>query len=150
MIPEECMALLTYTNQIDARVQLNEATFDAWWMSLEKQSFDQAKWCVKLHYATSQPNNVGGVPALSPATLRHRISSERERATAKQSALTAAPVVRDPNSFRSRDPDRWDALVRQGELEHRDKMHSRGKKTHNETCPNHKATPPRVAFPMPS
>lgn len=126
MIPEECMALLTYTNQIDGRVQLNEATFDAWWMALERYEFDQAKWCVKLHYATSNPNSNSGVPALAPANIRHRITGERERAAAKALALTASEaVVRDPNTFRQRNPELWDRLFQQGREERADKLLSR-------------------------
>ena len=135
MIPEECMALLTYTNQIDPRVQLNEPTFDAWWMALEHKSFDQAKWCVKSYYATANPNSVGGVAALSPATLRQRISGMREQTDARQRALEPPAVIKNPASFRGTDPERWDRLVVQGRDEHRAKMRAKGITPHAETCP---------------
>lgn len=91
MKSEECMALLTYTNQIDARVQLNEATFDVWWMAMQRHSFEQAKWCVKVYYATTNPNSDRGLPALSASMLRYRVSEQRDRAESKRSAIAAQP-----------------------------------------------------------
>lgn len=107
----ECTALLTYANQIDARIQLNEATFDVWWMALSRHDFEQAKYCVKLYYATTNTNSDRGLAALSPAMLRHRVSAERDRAESKRRALSAAPVVREVSDFKSSDPERWAALV---------------------------------------
>lgn len=94
MKSEECMALITYINQIDARVQLNEPTFDVWWMAMERHSFEQAKWCVKVYYATTNPNSDRGLPALSASMLRYRVSEQRERAESKRSAIAARPTSR--------------------------------------------------------
>lgn len=92
MIEAECRALLAYANQIDARIQLNDATADVWWMALSRLNFEQAKYCIKVYYATTNPNSERGLAALSPAMLRYRVSAERDRAAAKRSAIAAKPA----------------------------------------------------------
>lgn len=117
MNEQEVRALLTYANQIDARIQLNEATSDTWLFALGHIGFTQAKYCVKLYYATTQVNHTGNVPVLTPAELKKRVAAERTVTVARREAITAAPLIRKPEDFRAKDPERWDELFKQGQLE---------------------------------
>lgn len=82
----ETVALLTWINQADPRMQLTAANRDIWEYSLSAATYDDAKQAVLEHYRhndTDLPN---------PGTIRKRavvIKSSRE---AKQQALTAGPT----------------------------------------------------------
>ena len=117
MNEQEVRALLTYANQIDARIQLNEATSDTWLFALGHIGFTQAKYCVKLYYATTQTNHTGNVPVLTPAELKKRTAAQKDIAVAQRSAAIAAPVIKQPEDFRAKNPERWDELFKQGQLE---------------------------------
>lgn len=134
MTPEECAVLMTYANQIDPRVQLNDATLDTWWAALEHEGFEQAKWCIRDYYATANPNENRGMPTLLPAALRHRISAQKERAESQRRAITATTPTRSPSSFKERNPAEWERLVRQGRDQYRAELRSRGIEPHAETC----------------
>lgn len=135
MTPQECAAIMAYANQIDPRVQVNDATLDVWWVAMEHEGFDQAKWCIRDYYATANPNDNRGLPALSPATLRHRISGHKERAESQRRSIEATKPVRTVGSFRQRNPDEWDRLVIQGRDEYRADLAARGMNPHAESCP---------------
>lgn len=126
MTPEQCAALMTYANQIDARIQLNDPTLDAWWAAVEHLDYEAAKWGVKNYYATANPNSNFGTPALVPATLRVRIHAEIERTAAKQRALEPPARVTNPVSFRQRNPEEFARLMRQGRDERRAELARRG------------------------
>lgn len=126
MTPEQCAALMTYANQIDARIQLNDPTLDAWWSSIGSLDFEAAKWGIKDYYANANPNDNRGLPSLLPASLRHRVNTERDRHIAKQRALEPPPKHTNPQSFRSRHPEEWDALVIKGRDERRAELAHRG------------------------
>ena len=85
MEAKEVVALLTWVNQADPRMQLTAANRDIWEYSLSAATYEDAKQAVLEHYRhndTDLPN---------PGTIRKRavvIKSSRE---AKQQALTAGP-----------------------------------------------------------
>lgn len=126
MIETEVAQALTYANQIDARVQLNDANVDVWWAGLKAVNASAARWAIKKHYATSNANGEGAA-VVNPAIIRRLITAELQQRESKQRALepprNKAP---HPISFRKRDPERWDALVEQGRQEHLADLQRRG------------------------
>jgi hypothetical protein len=126
MTPEETAVLMTYANQIDARVQLTDASVDVWHAALTRIDFDAGRWGIQDYYATANPNDSRGLPAILPATLRHRVNAERDRRIAKQSATRALPPARTAHSWRARNPENWDHLVAKGRDDHRADLTRRG------------------------
>ncbi|KAA0979910.1 hypothetical protein FQ154_01755 [Paeniglutamicibacter gangotriensis] len=126
MTPEQCAALMTYANQIDARIQLNDPTLDAWWSAVERLDYEAAKWSVKDYYATSNPNSNFGTPALVPATLRARVHAEIERNAARQRALEPPAKHTNPMSYRERNPEEFNRLMKKGRDDHRADLTRRG------------------------
>lgn len=114
MTPEEAATVLTYINQADPLVPLNDTTSDVWWEAIKRFEFDQAIWCIKDYYANTKPDWSGKIQPLAPAVLRSRISDAQERATAKRRALEPPAKHTSPGSFRARNPEQWDALVIKG------------------------------------
>jgi hypothetical protein len=130
--PEDVVGCVTYLNQIDPRIQLNDSTTDLWFYAIESLQVDQVRWVIRDYYATSNPNQSGGVQPITPATLKHRLASMRERAAARSranevaKALEAGPVVRNPMSYRQRNPEEFERLMALGRDEHRADLKSRG------------------------
>ena len=128
MIETEVAQALTYANQIDARVQLNDANVEVWWEGLRTVSADAARWAIKKHYASSNANGEGAA-VVNPAIIRRLITAEMSRREQNARALEP-PKGKAPNpiSFRKRDPERWDALVRQGAEDRYNELTRRGTK----------------------
>lgn len=122
----EVAQAITYANQIDARLQTNDATVEVWWAGLQTVSADAARWAIKKHYASSNANGEGAA-VVNPAIIRRLITAELNRREQTERALEP-PKGRapDPISFRKRDPERWDALVRQGAEERYNELTRRG------------------------
>lgn len=136
MNPDEAAALLTYTNQADPLVSLNDANADIWWEALKRHDFDKAKWCIKDYYANTAPARDGRIPPITPSVLRHRIGDKTAIVESKHRALEP-PKNKTPSpvTFRSKDPERWDALVAQGAAEYKAGLRARGMEPHADSCP---------------
>lgn len=134
MMEHEVAQALTYANQADPRVQLNDANVDIWWEGLRTVDANAARWAIKKHYATSNANGEGAA-VVNPAIIRRLITTELNRREQTERALEP-PKGRAPNpiSFRKRDPERWDALVRQGAEDRYNELTRRGIKV---TPPKH-------------
>lgn len=134
MIETEVAQALTYANQIDARVQLNDANVEVWWEGLRTVDASAARWAIKKHYA-GQNANGEGAHVVNPATIRRLITAELNRREQTERALEP-PKGRAPNpiSFRKRDPERFDALVRKGAEDRYNELTRRGIKV---TPPKH-------------
>ena len=130
----EVAQALTYANQIDARIQLNDANIEVWWEGLRNSPADGVRWAIKKHYA-GQNANGEGAHVINPATIRRLITTELNRREQNARALEP-PKNKAPNpiSFRKRDPERWDALVRQGAEDRCNELTRRGIKV---TPPKH-------------
>jgi hypothetical protein len=118
MTPQECAAALTYANQIDPRVQLNDATLDVWENALAHADSTQVRWIIKEHYSSGVNANEAHQPMITAALVRRRITDETNRAAASRSALEAGPRVKNYTALRQNNPGMWDALVEAG-AEHR-------------------------------
>lgn len=114
MDTRQAIALLTFINQVDARVMLNEASAEVWGFALAPVALPEAKQAVMEHY-----RSVEGA-AVSPAGIRKRALAIRASTEAKQNAIEATPDVwGDPNALRSVNPEKWDELLKQGALDRR-------------------------------
>ncbi|AIY01187.1 hypothetical protein ART_1588 [Arthrobacter sp. PAMC 25486] len=140
----DTVAFLTWLSQHDARIQVTDAEVEIWQYTLSVIPTQNVKDAALEFYRISDDKKP------SPNAIRKIAYEIRDRAAAKQSALTAGPTVVNPNGFKQSDPDRWEMLVSQGAEEHRQKLRARGITPHNETCPSHRADPQRSAFSMPN
>lgn len=114
MNEQEVALALTYANQADPRVQLTDANIDIWWEGLRATDANAVRWAIKKHYASSNANGEGAA-VVNPAIIRRLITTELNRREQHERALEPPKNrARNPISFRKRDPERWDALVRQG------------------------------------
>ncbi|TLK56291.1 hypothetical protein [Glutamicibacter sp. V16R2B1] len=122
MNQQQTIAIITYANQIDPLIPLNESTADVWHEALQHRDYQQALWCVKDYYANTQPGRDGRIPPLTSATLRRRIDQHQEVHDAKQRAISARPTKHPRQTFRARNPEKWDQLVKQGQQEFRENV----------------------------
>lgn len=85
MTPQEAAALLTYANQVDARVQLNEANADVWAHALRNTDYTKARWCVREHYSSDVD---GGPPrSIAPGMIRARVNDLTRAAEDKRAQV---------------------------------------------------------------
>jgi len=118
---KQTIAMLTWINQVDPRVMLNEANVEVWAYAMSATPPDVAKQAVLEHYKANE-----GIAA-SPGAISKRAANIRNSREAKTSALEALPPGRDPNSWRTRNPEEWDRLAEQGRLKRRADLEARGK-----------------------
>lgn len=118
---------LTYLNQLDSRIDLNDTASDMWFYAIGHMDFQKVIWIIRDYYANAKPGFSGGVPPLTPGMLKSRMNEMEDRAESKQRALEP-PKNKAPHpiSFRKRDPERWDRLVEQGRQEHLADLQRRG------------------------
>ncbi len=105
---KQTIAMLTWINQVDPRVMLNEASAETWAYALRNIPGDVAKQAVLEHYKANESI------AASPGAISKRSANIKNSREAKTSAITAGPIVKHPNSWRSRNPEEWDRLFEQG------------------------------------
>ena len=119
---EETVALMTWVNQHDARVQLNGPSRDIWANALRPYSYDECMQAVLDHYRINDDESV------TPAKIRKRAELVRTQRTGRQSAIEANPKQssKHPMSWRARNPEEWDRLFEQGRQERRDDLKTRG------------------------
>ena len=92
MTPAEATAALTYANQLDPLVPLNEASADLWAHALATVTYDQARWVIRDYYQRQGADGKGRTP-VNPAVIRKHARTEIERAAAKRAALERGPDV---------------------------------------------------------
>jgi spore cortex formation protein SpoVR/YcgB (stage V sporulation) len=104
--------MLTWVNQVDPRVMLNEAAAETWAYAMRMVPADVAKQAVLEHYKAHE--NI----AATPGAISKRAGNIKASREAGQRAIEAAPKpVRHPLSWRSRNPGFWDQLFEQGRAE---------------------------------
>lgn len=113
MNAEETVALLTWVNQHDPRVQLNAASRDIWSYSLSPFTAQEAKQAILDHYRLND-----SIP-VSPGAIRKRADDHRAVTDGRESAQTMprqleASDGRTQRSWRARNPEEWDRLMEQG------------------------------------
>lgn len=112
MDQRETIAMLTWINQVDARVHLNQASAETWAYALRAVDSAVAKQAVLEHYKAHESI------AATPGAISKRAGHIRTSREAGQRAIEPPRNrVRHPLSWRSRNPDEWDRLFEQGRAE---------------------------------
>ena len=117
---KQTIAMLTWINQVDPRVMLNEANVEVWAYAMSATPADVAKQAVLEHYKHNE-----GIAA-SPGAISKRAANIRNSREAKNSALEALPPVKHPSSWRSRNPEEWDRLFELGRQQRKAELEARG------------------------
>ena len=117
---KQTIAMLTWINQVDPRVMLNEANVEVWAYAMSATPSDIAKQAVLEHYKANDSI------AASPGAISKRAINIRNSREAKTNALEALPPFKHPNSWRSRNPEEWDRLFEQGREQRRADLQARG------------------------
>ena len=107
---KQTIAMLTWVNQVDPRVMLNEASVDVWAYSLRSTDLAVAKQAVLEHYKANESI------AASPGAISKRarnIATSREAGN-RAVAIEPAQPVKNPLSWRARNPELWDQLFEEG------------------------------------
>lgn len=126
MNAEETVALLTWVNQHDPRVQLNAAARDIWAYSLSPFTAAEAKQAVLDHYRLNDSI------AVSPGAIRKRADDHRAVTEGRESAQTAQRALeaadgKTAQSWRARNPAEWDRLKEVGRQARLADLRSRGR-----------------------
>ena len=119
---KQTLAMLTWINQVDPRVMLNEANVEVWAYAMSTVATDIAKQAVLEHYKANESI------AASPGAISKRAANIKNSREAKQAALEppAAPF-KHPMSWRARNPEEWDRLMEQGRQERLADLKQRGR-----------------------
>jgi len=108
----ETVALITWVNQHDPRVQVNKGARDIWAHSLAPFTYDECRQAVLEHYRANDSETA------NPGTIRKRAQAIRGSREAGQRAIDGpAHPVAHPLSWRRRNPELWDELFEQGRIE---------------------------------
>jgi hypothetical protein len=109
---DETVALITWINQHDPRVQVTKGARDIWAHSLAPVTYSEAQQAVLEHYRANDQD----LP--NPGTIRKRALAIRASREAGQRAIAGpAQPVKHPLSWRKRNPEEWDRLFEQGRRE---------------------------------
>jgi hypothetical protein len=101
--------MLTWINQVDPRVMLNQAAAETWAYSLRSVDPAVAKQAVLEHYKANES------VAASPGAISKRASNIKASREAGQRAIDPpAQPVKHPLSWRARNPELWDQLFEEG------------------------------------
>jgi len=119
---KQVIAMLTWINQVDPRVMLNEAAAETWAYAMRTIPADVAKQAVLEHYKAHESISA------SPGAISKRAGNIKTSRDARTRALAETPTgYRDPNSWRSRNPEEWDRLVEQGKQDRINDLAARGR-----------------------
>lgn len=134
MDQRQTIAMLTWINQVDPRVMLNEASVELWHYSLRAFEPAVCKQAVLEHYKANES------VAASPGAIAKRAGYVRSARDAFQSAtaIEPAPTPQQQNatdgkrimSWRQRNPEEWDRLVKQGAADRKADLEARGLPSH--------------------
>lgn len=107
----ETAHMLRWLSNIDARVMFSEPAVEMWQHALAPVTAAEAKQAVLDHYRTNDQ-----FPA-THAGIRKRALNLRDTINAQHRAIDATPAsttIKHPNSWRARNPEKWDAMFEQG------------------------------------
>lgn len=117
----EVVAMLTWINQVDPRVMLNEAAVETWAYSMRTVSTSDAKLAVLEHYRANE--HLTATPgAIYKRALAYRVSKD----ATTRALETKLQVVKNPETYRARNPEMWDRLKKQGAAERQADLRARG------------------------
>jgi hypothetical protein len=107
----EAAEIVVAINQFDTHVQSNAVADAIWFKALQPFSRELAWEAVVEHYTLND------AVSATPSMIRKRATAMASRFEAKERALTAQPAItaiKNPNSFRARNPELWDQLFEEG------------------------------------
>jgi len=109
----ETIAMLTWVNQVDPRVMLNEAAVELWAHSLAPFDSSEAKQAILEHYRTNESI------AASPGAIRKRAQTVRNTRDAQQRAIEPPSRPKTEADYRRkiRESPEFMALFEQGRRE---------------------------------
>jgi hypothetical protein len=144
MNQNETVAAVNYANAIDARIQANQPTYELWHRVLNGFAYIQVQAAIQVFYERyADPSNR---PTVDAPVIRKIIHQETTRNEAKGRAIEPPRnTVKNPLSFRARNPELWDRLYRQGRDDYHEDLRSRGITPHTETCHECSRQTPRKA-----
>lgn len=125
MNDQEVNALLTEVSQVDNFVKNTDQEFEVWKFALAGVDYTLAREVTIRFHAEKEP----GGPSITPGYIRRAVAREVERAAVKRAALERGPDVhyrRQVNTWRARNPEMWDELVRAGTHEQWDAWRRQG------------------------
>ena len=129
---KQTIAMLTWINQTDPRVMLNEASVERWHYALRTVEPSVAKQAVLEHYKAHED-----IPASSAAIAKRAGYIKSSRDAGDRARVIEPPKpVRHPLSWRARNPELWDQLFeegrRQGNAERAAATEKRNGQQHNQ------------------
>ena len=133
MTPQEANALLTSASRMDNFITGTDQEFEVWAYALGGVDYQLAASVLTEFYARREP----GGPSITPGYIRRTVGREVERAAVKRAALERGPDVnyqRQVSTWRARNSDEWDRLVRAGVHEQWEAWRARGETDRNCTC----------------
>lgn len=118
----DTVAFLTWLSQHDARIQVTDAEVEIWQHTLTVIPTANVKAAALEFYRISEKEKA------TPHTIRKLAIAERDRAAAKKSALEPPKTtIKNPLSYRQRNPELWDQLVTKGAADRRANLIRRGR-----------------------
>ena len=129
--------LIIWINQFDPYVQANDAAARIWHHSMSPLQYDEAEMAVEQHYRQNP-----GIKAEPGAILKRALQIRSSREAGTRAMAIEAPRDRqelqqqnaqDGNlirSWRQRNPEEWDRLVKQGAADRKADLEARGLPSH--------------------
>jgi hypothetical protein len=135
MTPEQATTALTLATQYDRGVKYTKPLADLWFKRLHPWPYEAVEWCIQHYYSSPIYQNPDGtLHPLSLGVLARMLQQGQETTEAQESRdlalersqidraeIEAGRSTRSANSWRSRNPSRWDELMAAG-AEHRRNM----------------------------
>lgn len=126
MTPEEMRACITFANGIDPRVQMTSPNAQLWGRTVGHRQAAEVVAAIQVYYERPRINGREH-PTVDPTSVRRIINEEYEREAARQRALEPPKgKAPSPMTFRQRNPDEWDRLVRKGAEDRYNELTRRG------------------------
>ena len=112
MDQKQTIAMLTWINQVDPRVMLNQAAAETWAYALRSVEPAVAKQAVLEHYKAHESI------AATPGAISKRAGNIRaSREAGRRAVEPPRNRVRHPRSWRARNPELWDQFLEEGRRE---------------------------------
>lgn len=126
MTPEEMRACITFANGIDPRVQMTAPNAQLWGRTVGHRQAAEVVAAIQVYYERPRINGREH-PTVDPTSVRRIINEEYEREAARQRALEPPKgKAPSPMTFRQRNPEEWDRLVRKGAEDRYNELTRRG------------------------
>lgn len=120
---DDVVTLVRNLAEMDGRVTLSELALSVWVEALQGRAAIDAQMAVRRWFSTEHdaPPSAAAIKKLTVSAATSREAKERAH------ALEQAPQkVKNPMSYRARNPELWDQLFQQGKREREADLRRRG------------------------